>query len=289
MIGDEKTMPTQAEKLHTLNILAKKLRDSRITLKEYLFGFQKSKDSDFFNDYPSLSKDMEEFINLTKKLVSVIDLIPRDCISEIYDLFRISKLTVSDLYIDYEGKKLGLFSLKNLYEKKKFYNSDFSDSFERDIEKMRLLTLSLHNIVKEFSTFQVEIYRLKEIVISNSYSVATGFQVIDSKRYILFKTGDFIFHQPTVFSKEYLSDTLKLCELDNAICETEHTDVSLPVALTLFDDCRNSKPDELFIHKYGLVEQSNNISLDDFSDWLYTDNSELSEDSSDTCVFGELL
>ena len=91
-----------------------------------------------------------------------------------------------------------------------------------------------------------------------------------------------------MFSKEYLSDTLKLCELDNAICETEHTDVSLPVALTLFDDCRNSKPDELLIHKYGL-EQSNNISLDDFSDWLYTDNSELYEDNSDTCVFGELL
>ena len=36
-------MTSQIEKLHTLNLFAKSLRDSRITMKTYLFDFKKVK------------------------------------------------------------------------------------------------------------------------------------------------------------------------------------------------------------------------------------------------------
>lgn len=83
-------MTSQIEKLHTLNLFAKSLRDSRITMKTYLFDFQKSKDKDFETDFPTLSVGIENFIGTINNLTSINSaLIPSGL--DFIDLIKISR------------------------------------------------------------------------------------------------------------------------------------------------------------------------------------------------------
>lgn len=218
-------MTSQIEKLHTLNLFAKSLRDSRITMKTYLFDFQKSKDKDFETDFPTLSVGIENFIGTINNLTSINSaLIPSGL--DFIDLIKISKSLLCDFYIEINGRKVSIFSAKNKYEKVMYYiyritqksNSEnitleaafeqmrnkeysnysevksFADTLSVKIDKLSNLIITLHKVMKELSTLQVQIYTLKSVIISNSNPVPIGYQFLDQTyNYILFQIDGYIF------------------------------------------------------------------------------------------------
>ena len=299
-------MTSQIEKLHTLNLFAKSLRDSRITMKTYLFDFQKSKDKDFETDFPTLSVGIENFIGTINNLTSINSaLIPSGL--DFIDLIKISKSLLCDFYIEINGRKVSIFSAKNKYEKVMYYiyritqksNSEnitleaafeqmrnkeysnysevksFADTLSVKIDKLSNLIITLHKVMKELSTLQVQIYTLKSIIISNSTPIPIGYQYLDQTyNYILFRVDKYIFHQPTRFSKDYLSDVLDLPELDiEYIASTDvEPKLSLSEAFTLFLDSSNVV-NENFKIKYGLeIGRLANYSILD--DWIYDESNE---------------
>lgn len=299
-------MTSQIEKLHTLNLFAKSLRDSRITMKTYLFDFQKSKDKDFETDFPTLSVGIENFIGTVNDLTSINSaLIPSGF--DFIDLIKISKSLLCDFYIEINGRKVSIFSAKNKYEKVMYYiyritqksNSEnitleaafeqmrnkeysnysevksFADTLSVKIDKLSNLIIVLHKVMKVLSTLQVQIYTLKSIIISNSTPIPIGYQYLDQTyNYILFRVDKYIFHQPTRFSKDYLSDVLDLPELDiEYIASTDvEPKLSLSEAFTLFLDSSNVV-NENFKIKYGLeIGRLANYSILD--DWIYDESNE---------------
>lgn len=302
-------MSSQIEKLHILNLFAKRLRDCRITLKTYLFDFQKSKDKDFETDFPALSDDIELFSRVVKELLAVgienLSLIPE--VSEISELVKISRFQITDFYIEINYKKLSIYVAKNKYEKVMYYiyrikqksssenisleaafekmrNNEYSnyselqsyaDTLGIKIDKLSNLIIVLHKVMKVLSTLQVQIYTLKSIIISNSTPIPIGYQYLDQTyNYILFRVDKYIFHQPTRFSKDYLSDVLDLPELDiEYIASTDvEPKLSLSEAFTLFLDSSNVV-NENFKIKYGLeIGRLANYSILD--DWIYDESNE---------------
>lgn len=299
-------MTSQIEKLHTLNLFAKSLRDSRITMKTYLFDFQKSKDKDFETDFPALSDDIELFSRVVKELLAVgienLSLIPE--VSEISELVKISRFQITDFYIEINCKKLSIYAAKNKYEKVMYYiyrinqksNSEnitleaafeqmrnkeysnysevksFADTLSVKIDKLSNLIITLHKVMKELSTLQVQIYTLKSVIISNSNPVPIGYQFLDQTyNYILFQIDGYIFHQPTRFSTKYLSDVLGLSELSKEYKANEQEQkISLSEAFTLFSESKDFIMNEFFKVKYG-IEINRLISYEILNNWIYDD------------------
>lgn len=299
-------MSSQIEKLHILNLFAKRLRDCRITLKTYLFDFQKSKDKDFETDFPALSDDIELFSRVVKELLAVgienLSLIPE--VSEISELVKISRFQITDFYIEINCKKLSIYAAKNKYEKVMYYiyrinqksNSEnitleaafeqmrnkeysnysevksFADTLSVKIDKLSNLIITLHKVMKELSTLQVQIYTLKSVIISNSNPVPTGYQFLDQTyNYILFQIDGYIFHQPTRFSTKYLSDVLGLSELSKEYKANEQEQkISLSEAFTLFSESKDFIMNEFFKVKYG-IEINRLISYEILNNWIYDD------------------
>lgn len=299
-------MSSQIEKLHILNLFAKRLRDCRITLKTYLFDFQKSKDKDFETDFPALSDDIELFSRVVKELLAVgienLSLIPE--VSEISELVKISRFQITDFYIEINCKKLSIYAAKNKYEKVMYYiyrinqksNSEnitleaafeqmrnkeysnysevksFADTLSVKIDKLSNLIITLHKVMKELSTLQVQIYTLKSVIISNSNPVPIGYQFLDQTyNYILFQIDGYIFHQPTRFSTKYLSDVLGLSELSKEYKANEQEQkISLSEAFTLFSESKDFIMNEFFKVKYG-IEINRLISYEILNNWIYDD------------------
>ena len=299
-------MSSQIEKLHILNLFAKRLRDCRITLKTYLFDFQKSKDKDFETDFPALSDDIELFSRVVKELLAVgienLSLIPE--VSEISELVKISRFQITDFYIEINCKKLSIYAAKNKYEKVMYYiyrinqksNSEnitleaafeqmrnkeysnysevkfFADTLSVKIDKLSNLIITLHKVIKELSTLQVQIYTLKSVIISNSNPVPIGYQFLDQTyNYILFQIDGYIFHQPTRFSTKYLSDVLGLSELSKEYKANEQEQkISLSEAFTLFSESKDFIMNEFFKVKYG-IEINRLISYEILNNWIYDD------------------
>lgn len=296
-------MTSQIEKLHTLNLFAKNLRDSRITMKTYLFDFQKSKDKDFEADFPTLSVGIENFIGTIKDLTSINSaLIPSGL--DFIDLIKISKSQLCDFYIEINGRKVSIFAAKNKYEKVMYYiyritqksNSEnitleaafeqmrnkeysnysevksFADTLSVKIDKLSNLIITLHKVMKELSTLQVQIYTLKSVIISNSNPVPIGYQFLDQTyNYILFQIDGYIFHQPTRFSTKYLSDVLGLSELSKEYKANEQEQkISLSEAFTLFSESKDFIMNEFFKVKYG-IEINRLISYEILKNWIYDD------------------
>lgn len=296
-------MSSQIEKLHTLNLFAKSLRDSRITMKIYLFDFQKSKDKDFETDFPTLSVGIENFIGTINDLTSINSaLIPSGF--DFIDLIKISKSLLCDFYIEINGRKVSIFSAKNKYEKVMYYiyriaqksNSEnitleaafeqmrnkeysnysevksFADTLSVKIDKLSNLIITLHKVMKELSTLQVQIYTLKSVIISNSNPVPIGYQFLDQTyNYILFQIDGYIFHQPTRFSTKYLSDVLGLSELSKEYKPNEQEQkISLSEAFTLFPESKDFIINEFFKVKYG-IENNRLISYEILNNWIYDD------------------
>lgn len=296
-------MTSQIEKLHTLNLFAKSLRDSRITMKTYLFDFQKSKDKDFEADFPTLSVGIENFIGTIKDLTSINSaLIPSGL--DFIDLIKISKSQLCDFYIEINGRKVSIFAAKNKYEKVMYYiyritqksNSEsitleatfeqmrnkeysnysevksFADTLSVKTDKLSNLIITLHKVMKELSTLQVQIYTLKSVIISNSNPVPIGYQFLDQTyNYILFQIDGYIFHQPTRFSTKYLSDVLGLSELSKEYKPNEQEQkISLSEAFTLFSESKDFIMNEFFKVKYG-IEINRLISYEILNNWIYDD------------------
>ena len=299
-------MSSQIEKLHILNLFAKRLRDCRITLKTYLFDFQKSKDKDFETDFPALSDDIELFSRVVKELLAVgienLSLIPE--VSEISELVKISRFQITDFYIEINCKKLSIYAAKNKYEKVMYYiyrinqksNSEnitleaafeqmrnkeysnysevksFADTLSVKIDKLSNLIITLHKVMKELSTLQVQIYTLKSVIISNSNPVPIGYQFLDQTyNYILFQIDGYIFHQPKRFSTKYLSDVLGLSELSKEYKANEQEQkISLSEAFTLFSESKDFIMNEFFKVKYG-IEINRLISYEILNNWIYDD------------------
>ena len=299
-------MSSQIEKLHILNLFAKRLRDCRITLKTYLFDFQKSKDKDFETDFPALSDDIELFSRVVKELLAVgienLSLIPE--VSEISELVKISRFQITDFYIEINCKELSIYAAKNKYEKVMYYiyritqksNSEnitleaafeqmrnkeysnysevksFADTLSVKIDKLSNLIITLHKVMKELSTLQVQIYTLKSVIISNSNPVPIGYQFLDQTyNYILFQIDGYIFHQPTRFSAKYLSDVLGLSELSKEYKPNEQEQkISLSEAFTLFSESKDFIINEFFKVKYG-IEINRLISYEILNNWIYDD------------------
>ena len=299
-------MSSQIEKLHILNLFAKRLRDCRITLKTYLFDFQKSKDKDFETDFPALSDDIELFSRVVKELLAVgienLSLIPE--VSEISELVKISRFQITDFYIEINCKKLSIYAAKNKYEKVMYYiyrinqksNSEnitleaafeqmrnkeysnysevksFADTLSVKIDKLSNLIITLHKVMKELSTLQVQIYTLKSVIISNSNPVPIGYQFLDQTyNYILFQIDGYIFHQPTRFSTKYLSDVLGLSELSKEYKANEQEQkISLSEAFTLFSESKDFIMNEFFKVKYG-IEINRLISYEILNNLIYDD------------------
>ncbi|WP_440452936.1 hypothetical protein [Ruminococcus intestinalis] len=296
-------MTSQIEKLHTLNLFAKSLRDSRITMKTYLFDFQKSKDKDFETDFPTLSVGIENFIGTIKDLTSINSaLIPSGL--DFIDLIKISKSQLCDFYIEINGRKVSIFAAKNKYEKVMYYiyritqkgNSEsitleaafeqmrnkeysnysevksFADTLSVKIDKLSNLIITLHKVMKELSTLQVQIYTLKSVIISNCNPVPIGYQFLDQTyNYILFQIDGYIFHQPTRFSTKYLSDVLGLSELSKEYKANEQEQkISLSEAFTLFSESKDFIMNEFFKVKYG-IEINRLISYEILNNWIYDD------------------
>lgn len=296
-------MTSQIEKLHTLNLFAKNLRDSRITMKTYLFDFQKSKDKDFEADFPTLSVGIENFIGTIKDLTSINSaLIPSGL--DFIDLIKISKSQLCDFYIEINGRKVSIFAAKNKYEKVMYYiyritqksNSEnitleaafeqmrnkeysnysevksFADTLSVKIDKLSNLIITLHKVMKELSTLQVQIYTLKSVIISNCNPVPIGYQFLDQTyNYILFQIDGYIFHQPTRFSTKYLSDVLGLSELSKEYKANEQEQkISLSEAFTLFSESKDFIMNEFFKVKYG-IEINRLISYEILNNWIYDD------------------
>lgn len=299
-------MSSQIEKLHILNLFAKRLRDCRITLKTYLFDFQKSKDKNFETDFPALSDDIELFSRVVKELLAVgienLSLIPE--VSEISELVKISRFQITDFYIEINCKKLSIYAAKNKYEKVMYYiyrinqksNSEnitleaafeqmrnkeysnysevksFADTLSVKIDKLSNLIITLHKVMKELSTLQVQIYTLKSVIISNSNPVPIGYQFLDQTyNYILFQIDGYIFHQPTRFSTKYLSDVLGLSELSKEYKANEQEQkISLSEAFTLFSESKDFIMNEFFKVKYG-IEINRLISYEILNNWIYDD------------------
>lgn len=299
-------MSSQIEKLHILNLFAKRLRDCRITLKTYLFDFQKSKDKDFETDFPALSDDIELFSRVVKELLAVgienLSLIPE--VSEISELVKISRFQITDFYIEINCKKLSIYAAKNKYEKVMYYiyrinqksNSEnitleaafeqmrnkeysnysevksFADTLSVKIDKLSNLIITLHKVMKELSTLQVQIYTFKSVIISNSNPVPIGYQFLDQTyNYILFQIDGYIFHQPTRFSTKYLSDVLGLSELSKEYKANEQEQkISLSEAFTLFSESKDFIMNEFFKVKYG-IEINRLISYEILNNWIYDD------------------
>lgn len=299
-------MSSQIEILHILNLFAKRLRDCRITLKTYLFDFQKSKDKDFETDFPALSDDIELFSRVVKELLAVgienLSLIPE--VSEISELVKISRFQITDFYIEINCKKLSIYAAKNKYEKVMYYiyrinqksNSEnitleaafeqmrnkeysnysevksFADTLSVKIDKLSNLIITLHKVMKELSTLQVQIYTLKSVIISNSNPVPIGYQFLDQTyNYILFQIDGYIFHQPTRFSTKYLSDVLGLSELSKEYKANEQEQkISLSEAFTLFSESKDFIMNEFFKVKYG-IEINRLISYEILYNWIYDD------------------
>lgn len=296
-------MSSQIEKLHILNLFAKRLRDCRITLKTYLFDFQKSKDKDFETDFPTLSVGIENFIGTIKDLTSINSaLIPSGL--DFIDLIKISKSQLCDFYIEINGRKVSIFAAKNKYEKVMYYiyritqksNSEnitleaafeqmrnkeysnysevksFADTLSVKIDKLSNLIITLHKVMKELSTLQVQIYTLKSVIISNSNPVPIGYQFLDQTyNYILFQIDGYIFHQPTRFSTKYLSDVLGLSELSKEYKANEQEQkISLSEAFTLFSESKDFIMNEFFKVKYG-IEINRLISYEILNNWIYDD------------------
>ena len=296
-------MTSQIEKLHTLNLFAKNLRDSRITMKTYLFDFQKSKDKDFEADFPTLSVGIENFIGTIKDLTRINSaLIPSGL--DFIDLIKISKSQLCDFYIEINGRKVSIFAAKNKYEKVMYYiyritqksNSEnitleaafeqmrnkeysnysevksFADTLSVKIDKLSNLIITLHKVMKELSTLQVQIYTLKSVIISNSNPVPIGYQFLDQTyNYILFQIDGYIFHQPTRFSTKYLSDVLGLSELSKEYKANEQEQkISLSEAFTLFSESKDFIMNEFFKVKYG-IEINRLISYEILNNWIYDD------------------
>lgn len=166
-------MTSQIEKLHTLNLFAKSLRVSRITMKTYLFDFQKSKDKDFETDFPTLSVGIENFIGTINDLTSINSaLIPSGF--DFIDLIKISKSLLCDFYIEINGRKVSIFSAKNKYEKVMYYiyritqksNSE-NITLEAAFEQMRNKEYSNYSEVKSFAdTLSVKIDKLSNLIIT---------------------------------------------------------------------------------------------------------------------------
>lgn len=296
-------MTSQIEKLHTLNLFAKSLRDSRITMKTYLFDFQKSKDKDFEADFPTLSVGIENFIGTIKDLTSINSaLIPSGL--DFIDLIKISKSQLCDFYIEINGRKVSIFAAKNKYEKVMYYiyritqksNSEsitleaafeqmrnkeysnysevksFADTLSVKTDKLSNLIITLHKVMKELSTLQVQIYTLKSVIISNCNPVPIGYQFLDQTyNYILFQKDGYIFHQPTRFSTKYLSDVLGLSELSKEYKANEQEQkISLSEAFTLFSESKDFIINEFFKVKYG-IEINRLISYEILNNWIYDD------------------
>lgn len=299
-------MSSQIEKLHILNLFAKRLRDCRITLKTYLFDFQKSKDKDFETDFPALSDDIELFSRVVKELLAVgienLSLIPE--VSEISELVKISRFQITDFYIEINYKKLSIYAAKNKYEKVMYYiyrikqksssenisleaafekmrNNEYSnyselqsyaDTLGIKIDKLSNLIIVLHKVMKVLSTLQVQIYTLKSVIISNSNPVPIGYQFLDQTyNYILFQKDGYIFHQPTRFSTKYLSDVLGLSELSKEYKANEQEQkISLSEAFTLFSESKDFIMNEFFKVKYG-IEINRLISYEILNNWIYDD------------------
>lgn len=296
-------MTSQIEKLHTLNLFAKSLRDSRITMKTYLFDFQKSKDKDFEADFPTLSVGIENFIGTIKDLTSINSaLIPSGL--DFIDLIKISKSQLCDFYIEINGRKVSIFAAKNKYEKVMYYiyritqksNSEsitleaafeqmrnkeysnysevksFADTLSVKTDKLSNFIITLHKVMKELSTLQVQIYTLKSVIISNSNPVPIGYQFLDQTyNYILFQIDGYIFHQPTRFSTKYLSDVLGLSELSKEYKPNEQEQkISLSEAFTLFSESKDFIVNEFFKVKYG-IEINRLISYEILNNWIYDD------------------
>lgn len=299
-------MSSQIEKLHILNLFAKRLRICRITLKTYLFDFQKSKDKDFETDFPALSDDIELFSRVVKELLAVgienLSLIPE--VSEISELVKISRFQITDFYIEINCKELSIYAAKNKYEKVMYYiyritqksNSEnitleaafeqmrnkeysnysevksFADTLSVKIDKLSNLIITLHKVMKELSTLQVQIYTLKSVIISNSNPVPIGYQFLDQTyNYILFQIDGYIFHQPTRFSTKYLSDVLGLSELSKEYKANEQEQkISLSEAFTLFSESKDFIMNEFFKVKYG-IEINRLISYEILNNWIYDD------------------
>lgn len=303
-------MSSQIEKLHILNLFAKRLRDCRITLKTYLFDFQKSKDKDFETDFPALSDDIELFSRVVKELLAVgienLSLIPE--VSEISELVKISRFQITDFYIEINCKELSIYAAKNKYEKAMYYiyritqksNSEnitleaafeqmrnkeysnysevksFADTLSVKIDKLSNLIITLHKVMKELSTLQVQIYTLKSVIISNSNPVPIGYQFLDQTyNYILFQIDGYIFHQPTRFSTKYLSDVLGLSELSKEYKpeykpNEQEQKISLSEAFTLFSESKDFIINEFFKVKYG-IEINRLISYEILNNWIYDD------------------
>lgn len=300
-------MTSQIEKLHTLNLFAKSLRDSRITMKTYLFDFQKSKDKDFETDFPTLSVGIENFIGTINNLTSINSaLIPSGL--DFIDLIKISKSLLCDFYIEINGRKVSIFSAKNKYEKVMYYiyritqksNSEnitleaafeqmrnkeysnysevksFADTLSVKIDKLSNLIITLHKVMKELSTLQVQIYTLKSVIISNSNPVPIGYQFLDQTyNYILFQIDGYIFHQPTRFNTKYLSDVLGLSELSKEYKpeykpNEQEQKISLSEAFTLFSESKDFIINEFFKVKYG-IEINRLISYEILNNWIYDD------------------
>lgn len=303
-------MSSQIEKLHILNLFAKRLRDCRITLKTYLFDFQKSKDKDFETDFPALSDDIELFSRVVKELLAVgienLSLIPE--VSEISELVKISRFQITDFYIEINYKKFSIYAAKNKYEKVMYYiyrinqksNSEnitleaafeqmrnkeysnysevksFADTLSVKIDKLSNLIITLHKVMKELSTLQVQIYTLKSVIISNSNPVPIGYQFLDQTyNYILFQKDGYIFHQPTRFSTKYLSDVLGLSELSKEYKpeykpNEQEQKISLSEAFTLFSESKDFIINEFFKVKYG-IEINRLISYEILNNWIYDD------------------
>lgn len=296
-------MTSQIEKLHTLNLFAKSLRDSRITMKTYLFDFQKSKDKDFEAYFPTLSVGIENFIGTIKDLTSINSaLIPSGL--DFIDLIKISKSQLCDFYIEINGRKVSIFAAKNKYENVMYYiyritqksNSEsitleaafeqmrnkeysnysevksFADTLSVKTDKLSNLIITLHKVMKELSTLQVQIYTLKSVIISNCNPVPIGYQFLDQTyNYILFQIDGYIFHQPTRFSTKYLSDVLGLSELSKEYKANEQEQkISLSEAFTLFSESKDFIMNEFFKVKYG-IEINRLISYEILNNWIYDD------------------
>lgn len=296
-------MTSQIERLHTLNLFAKSLRDSRITMKTYLFDFQKSKDKDFETDFPTLSVGIENFIGTINNLTSINSaLIPSGL--DFIDLIKISKSQLCDFYIEINGRKVSIFAAKNKYEKVMYYiyritqksNSEsitleaafeqmrnkeysnysevksFADTISVKTDKLSNLIITLHKVMKELSTLQVQIYTLKSVIISNCNPVPIGYQFLDQTyNYILFQIDGYIFHQPTRFSTKYLSDVLGLSELSKEYKANEQEQkISLSEAFTLFSESKDFIINEFFKVKYG-IEINRLISYEILNNWIYDD------------------
>jgi hypothetical protein len=148
----------------------------------------------------------------------------------------------------------------------------FADTLSVKIDKLSNLIITLHKVMKELSTLQVQIYTLKSVIISNSNPVPIGYQFLDQTyNYILFQIDGYIFHQPTRFSTKYLSDVLGLSELSKEYKANEQEQkISLSEAFTLFSESKDFIMNEFFKVKYG-IEINRLISYEILNNWIYDD------------------